>query len=128
MQARARKNIDLLIEIYGQHKNLQVMANLAIIGGIRDDINSMEEGEKQVLTDMLLLMDRYDLYGKMPIPKHHNPERDVPELYRIAAMKRGVFVSAAALENFGLTFILGFRSRLPFVAPSRGGVQVSGEL
>ena len=119
----ARKNIDLLIEIYGKHKDLQAMANLAIIAGIRDDINSMEEGEKQVLTDMLLLMDRYDLYGKMAIPKHHNPERDVPELYRIAAMKRGVFVSAAALENFGLTFIEASAVGLPFVGTDRGGVQ-----
>lgn len=119
----ARKNIDLLIEIYGKNKDLQAMANLAIIAGIRDDINSMEEGEKQVLTDMLLLMDRHDLYGKMAIPKHHNPERDVPELYRIAAMKRGVFVSAAALENFGLTFIEAAAVGLPFVGTDKGGVQ-----
>ena len=119
----ARKNIDLLIEIYGKNKDLQAIANLAIFAGIRDDINTMEEGEKQVLTDMLLLMDRYDLYGKMAIPKHHNPERDVPELYRIVAMKRGVFVSAAALENFGLTFIEASAVGLPFVGTDKGGVQ-----
>ncbi len=119
----ARKNIDVLIEIYGKNKDLQALANLAIFAGIRDDINSMEEGEKEVLTDMLLLMDRYDLYGKMAIPKHHNPERDVPELYRIAAMKRGVFVSAAALENFGLTFIEASAVGLPFIGTDRGGVQ-----
>lgn len=119
----ARKNIDVLIDIYGKSKDLQAMANLAIIAGIREDINSMEEGERQVLTDMLLLMDRYDLYGKMAIPKHHNPERDVPELYRIAAMKRGVFVSAAAFENFGLTFIEASAVGLPFVGTDKGGVQ-----
>ncbi|WP_422477742.1 HAD-IIB family hydrolase [Pleomorphochaeta sp. DL1XJH-081] len=119
----ARKNIDVLIDIYGKNKDLQAIANLAIFAGIRDDINSMEEGEKQVLTDMLLLMDRYDLYGKMAIPKHHNPERDVPELYRIAAMKRGVFVSAAALENFGLTFIEASAVGLPFIGTDKGGVQ-----
>lgn len=119
----ARKNIDVLIDIYGKSKDLQAIANLAIFAGIREDINSMEEGEKQVLTDMLLLMDRYDLYGKMAIPKHHNPERDVPELYRIAAMKRGVFVSAAALENFGLTFIEASAVGLPFIGTDKGGVQ-----
>src|SRR5690554_1432320 len=119
----ARKNIDVLIEIYGKNKDLQALANLAIFAGIRDDINSMEEGEKEVLTDMLLLMDRYDLYGKMAIPKHHNPERDVPELYRIAALKKGVFVSAAALENFGLTFIEAAAVGLPFIGTTRGGVQ-----
>jgi len=68
-------------------------------------------------------MDRYDLYGKMAIPKHHNPERDVPEIYRIAAMKRGVFVSAAALENFGLTFIEASAVGLPFIGTDKGGVQ-----
>lgn len=119
----ARKNINLLIEIYGKNKDLQAIANLAVFAGIREDINSMEEGEKEVLTDMLLLMDRYDLYGKMAIPKHHNPERDVPELYRIAAMKRGAFVSVAALENFGLTFIEASAVGLPFVGAKRGGVQ-----
>ncbi|NLK05396.1 MAG: HAD-IIB family hydrolase [Spirochaetales bacterium] len=119
----ARKNIDLLIEIYGKSKELQAIANLVIVAGIRDDIATMEEGEKQVLTDMLLLMDRYDLYGKMAIPKHHNPERDVPELYRLAAMKRGIFVSTAALENFGLTFIEASAVGLPFVGTDKGGVQ-----
>jgi sucrose-phosphate synthase len=119
----ARKNIDTLIELYGKNKELQAIANLAIFAGIRDDINTMEEGEKQVLTDMLLLMDRYDLYGKMAIPKHHNPERDVPELYRIVALKQGVFVSAAALENFGLTFIEASAVGLPFIGTDKGGVQ-----
>ncbi|MDX9810667.1 MAG: HAD-IIB family hydrolase, partial [Sphaerochaetaceae bacterium] len=119
----ARKNIDVLIEMYGKHEDVQAIANLAIFAGIRDDINSMQEGEKQVLTDMLLLMDRYDLYGKMAIPKHHNPERDVPELYRLVAAKRGVFVSAAALENFGLTFIEASAVGLPFIGTDRGGVQ-----
>ncbi|RFU96012.1 HAD-IIB family hydrolase [Sphaerochaeta halotolerans] len=119
----ARKNIDLLIDVYGKSKELQAIANLVIVAGIRDDITKMEEGEKQVLTDMLLLMDRYDLYGKMAIPKHHNPQRDVPEIYRLAAMKRGIFVSTAALENFGLTFIEASAVGLPFVGTDKGGVR-----
>jgi len=118
-----RKNIDQLIEIYGKSQRLQALANLVIVAGIRDDISTMEEGEKQVLTDMLLLMDRYDLYGKMAIPKHHNPDSDVPEIYRLAAMKRGLFVSTAALENFGLTFIEASAVGLPFVGTNKGGVQ-----
>jgi sucrose-phosphate synthase len=70
---------------------------------------------------MLLLMDQYDLYGKMAIPKNHDPSTDVPELYRIAALKQGVFISTAALENFGLTFIEASASGLPFVATNAGG-------
>jgi sucrose-phosphate synthase len=117
----ARKNIDLLIEVYGKDKELQAMANLAIFAGIRDDITMMEEGEQKVLTDMLLAMDKYDLYGKMAIPKHHDANLDVPELYRIAALKRGVFVSASFLETFGLTFIEASASGLPFIATKMGG-------
>lgn len=117
----ARKNINLLIDIYGKDKELNTMANLAIFAGIRQDIAEMGEGESQVLTEMLLAMDKYDLYGKMAIPKFHDTDRDVPELYRIAALKRGVFVSASYLETFGLTFIEASASGLPFVATDRGG-------
>ncbi len=117
----ARKNIDVLIDVYGKDKELQAMANLAIFAGIRDDIAEMEEGEQQVLTDILLAMDKYDLYGKMAIPKYHDANSDVPELYRITALKRGVFVSASYLETFGLTFIEASASGLPFVATKKGG-------
>ncbi len=117
----ARKNIDLLIDVYGNDKELQAIANLAVFAGIRDDISTMEEGEQQVLTEILLAMDRYDLYGKMAVPKYHNPEKDVPEMYRIAALSGGIFVSTSFLETFGLTFIEASACGLPFVATNKGG-------
>ena len=117
----ARKNIDLLIQVFGEDKELQAMANLAIFAGIRDDITKMEEGERKVLGDILLSMDKYDLYGKMAIPKHHDPAYEVPELYRVAALKKGVFVSAAFVETFGLTFIESAATGLPFIATHQGG-------
>ncbi|MBN2627348.1 MAG: HAD-IIB family hydrolase [Spirochaetales bacterium] len=117
----SRKNIDILIDVYGKNKELQAMANLVIFAGIRDDISTMEEGERQVLTDILLAMDKYDLYGKMAIPKYHNPQSDVPEMYRIAALSQGVFVSTSYLETFGLTFIEASACGLPFVATDKGG-------
>ncbi|QEN09562.1 HAD-IIB family hydrolase [Oceanispirochaeta crateris] len=117
----ARKNIDVLIDIYGRDKELQSMANLAIFAGIRGDINDMPEAEQQVLTDILLQMDKYDLYGKLAIPKNHDPSTEVPELYRIAALKKGVFVSASYLETFGLTFVEASAAGLPFVATNQGG-------
>ena len=117
----ARKNIDRLIQVYGEDKELQAMANLAIFAGLRDDIADMEDGERQVLTDILLAMDKYDLYGKMAVPKNHDPMREVPELYRIAALSGGVFISASYLETFGLTFIEASASGLPFIATDKGG-------
>ncbi|MBN2292088.1 MAG: HAD-IIB family hydrolase [Pirellulales bacterium] len=118
-----RKNIGALIKAYGKNKQMQALANLAIFAGIRKDIATMEEDEQQVLTDMLLMMDRYDLYGKLAIPKWHDSEREVPELYRLAAEKRGVFVNPAFTELFGLTAIEASATGLPFVATQNGGPQ-----
>jgi len=116
-----RKNISGLIRAYGEDKDLQSMANLAIFAGIRKDILKKEENEKDVLTRMLLLMDKYDLYGKMAIPKKHDFEYEVPELYRIAAEKKGVFVNTALTEPFGITLIEAAASGLPIVATNDGG-------
>ncbi|MGM0404048.1 MAG: glycosyltransferase, partial [Thermodesulfobacteriota bacterium] len=100
-----RKNITGLIQAYGEDRELQALANLAIFAGIRKDIDEMEDNEKDVLTRMLLEMDRYDLYGKLAIPKKHDVEYEVPALYRITAEKHGVFVNPAMTEPFGLTLL-----------------------
>jgi sucrose-phosphate synthase len=118
-----RKNVGVLIEAYGQSKQLQAIANLAVFAGIRMDFETMPEDEQQVLADMLLAMDRYDLYGKMAIPKTYDSEYDLPELYRIAASRRGVFVNTDDTEAFGLTLIEASATGLPFVATENGGPQ-----
>lgn len=115
------KNLHTLIEVYGKDKELQSIANLVIFAGIRKDISKMPESEKDVLTDLLLLMDKYDLYGKMAIPKKHDVENEVSIIYRYAAAKRGVFVNLALHENFGLTVIESASSGLPVVVTKNGG-------
>jgi len=116
-----KKNITGLITAFGESKELQKKANLAIYAGIREDIQSMEDNEREVLTEILLLMDKYNLYGKMAIPKRHDTEHEVPELYRIAAELSGVFVNAALTETFGLTLIEAAASGVPVVATNSGG-------
>ena len=81
----------------------------------------MEENEREVLTDMLLQMDRFDLYGKLAIPKKHDFATEVPELYRLCAESRGVFVNPALVEPFGLTLIEASACGLPIVATNDGG-------
>ena len=115
------KNLHTLIDVYGKDKELQSMANLVIFAGIRKDITRMPESEKDVLTDLLLSMDKYDLYGKMAIPKKHDVENEVSIIYRYAAEKRGVFVNLTLHENFGLTVIESASSGLPVVVTKNGG-------
>jgi len=116
-----RKNIAGLIKAFGEDLELRSMANLAVFAGIRKDIIEMEDNERDVLTEMLLLMDKYDLYGRMAIPKRHDFEYEVPELYRVAAEKRGVFVNPALTEPFGITLIEAAACGLPIIAPEDGG-------
>ncbi len=116
-----RKNISGLVKAYGEDLELQAMSNLAVFAGIRKDITEKEENERNVLTRMLLFMDKYDLYGKMAIPKKHDFEYEVPELYRITAEKKGVFVNPALTEPFGLTLLEAAATGLPLVATHDGG-------
>lgn len=120
-RADKRKNFETIIQSYGQDKELQAMANLAIFAGVRRDITQMPADEQDILTNLLLLLDKYDLYGKMAIPKKNDPRLEVPEIYRVAARKKGVFVNATPGENFGLTIVEAAACGLPVVASPTGG-------
>lgn len=115
-----RKNLSRLVAAFGESPELRVRANLAIVAGNRDDIRSLDEAQAGVLTDLLLDVDRYDLWGSVALPKQHQSD-DVPALYRLAAQRRGVFVNPALTEPFGLTLIEAAASGLPVVATHDGG-------
>ena len=55
-------------------------------------------------------------------PKHHD-STDVPELYKLAAQTRGLFVNPALTEPFGLTLLEAAATGLPLVATNDGGPQ-----
>jgi sucrose-phosphate synthase len=115
-----RKNILTLIEAFGESPTLQQAANLLIVAGSRDDIRDMDNGAQAVLTNILLLIDSYDLYGKVAVPKHHRAD-EVPDIYRLAAAGGGVFINPALTEPFGLTILEAAASGLPVVATKNGG-------
>ncbi|NOZ52714.1 MAG: glycosyltransferase [Gammaproteobacteria bacterium] len=115
-----RKNIATLIQAFGESAELQRIANLVIIAGNRDDLRDMDAGSQSVLNEMLVLIDCYDLYGKVAYPKQHRAD-EVSVIYRIAAASKGVFVNPALTEPFGLTLIEAAASGLPIVATEDGG-------
>jgi len=115
-----RKNILTLVEAFGESKALQDAANLLIVAGSRDDIRDMDSGPQSVLTNIMWLIDVYDLYGKVAMPKTH-AANEVPAIYRLAASSKGVFVNPALTEPFGLTLLEAAASGLPIVATENGG-------
>jgi sucrose-phosphate synthase len=115
-----RKNIAMLVKAYGKNKQLQKAANLVIVAGNRKDIRNLGQGAQDVLTSLLILVDRYNLYGKVALPKKHKAD-DVPEIYRLAAARRGVFINPALTEPFGLTLLEAAATGLPVVATENGG-------
>ena len=115
-----RKNIVTLLEAYGRSPRLQELANLVVVAGNRDDIRELNEGAQNVLTELLLVMDCYDLYGLVALPKHHSSS-EVADIYRLAANSKGVFVNPALTEPFGLTLLEAAASGLPLVATENGG-------
>ncbi|MBD2569423.1 HAD-IIB family hydrolase [Anabaena lutea] len=115
-----RKNVRSLIKAYGEDPELRNLANLVIVLGKREDIMTMESGPRQVFIEILQLIDRYDLYGHIAYPKHHNAD-DVPDLYRLTAKTKGVFINPALTEPFGLTLIEASACGVPIIATADGG-------
>jgi sucrose-phosphate synthase len=115
-----RKNIPILLEAFGRSGELRDTANLLLIAGNRDDIRDLESGAQQVLTQLLLDMDAYDLWGSVALPKNHTAD-DIGEIYRAVAAGRGVFINPALTEPFGLTLLEAAACGLPLVATENGG-------
>ena len=115
-----RKNLEKLVRVYGESEKLQQLANLVMVMGTREDLSELPKAQRTILNNVLHLIDRYDLYGRVAYPKQHLPQ-DVPELYRLATSTRGVFINPALTEPFGLTLLEAGATGLPIVATNDGG-------
>uniref|UniRef100_A0A6N2KJK7 Sucrose-phosphate synthase n=1 Tax=Salix viminalis TaxID=40686 RepID=A0A6N2KJK7_SALVM len=115
-----KKNITTLVKAFGECRPLRELANLTLIMGNRDGIDEMSSTNASVLLSVLKLIDKYDLYGQVAYPKHHK-QSDVPDIYRLAAKTKGVFINPAFIEPFGLTLIEAAAHGLPIVATKNGG-------
>jgi sucrose-phosphate synthase len=115
-----RKNLETLVRVYGESEQLQERANLVMVMGTRDDLRELPKSQQTIINNVLYLIDRYDLYGKVAYPKTHVPD-DVPELYRLATSTKGVFINPALTEPFGLTLLEAGATGLPIIATNDGG-------
>ncbi|KAJ6693195.1 hypothetical protein OIU85_004004 [Salix viminalis] len=115
-----KKNVTTLLKAFGECQPLRELANLTLILGNRDDIGEMSDSSSSVLINTLKLIDKYDLYGQVAFPKHHK-QSEVPDIYRLAAKTKGVFINPALVEPFGLTLIEASAYGLPVVATENGG-------
>jgi sucrose-phosphate synthase len=115
-----RKNISVLLDAFGESEALRKAANLLIIAGNRDDIRDLDDGARSVLTELLIMVDSYNLYGHVAIPKRHGPG-EIPMIYRAVSAGGGIFINPALTEPFGLTLLEAAASGLPLVATENGG-------
>lgn len=119
-RADEKKNLASLVRAFGESQTLRDTANLVVVAGNRHRIGELDPGARKVWSELLKLIDDYDLYGCVSIPKHHESD-EIPAFYRYAASKRGIFVNPALTEPFGLTLIEAFASGLPGLATNDGG-------
>jgi sucrose-phosphate synthase len=119
-RADERKNLTGLVRAFGENDWLRDHANLIVIGGNRHTLAQLNSGARKVWKDLLRLIDNLDLYGICAIPKTHE-SAEVPEFYRWAADRGGVFVNPAFTEPFGLTLLEAAAAGLPLVATNDGG-------
>jgi len=115
-----RKNLEQLVHVFGQSPELRERANLVLILGHREDIREMAPAQRRIMHRLLVLIDTYDLYGKVSYPKEQSPD-EVPGYYRLAAQTGGIFANIALTEPFGLTLLEAGASGLPVVATNDGG-------
>lgn len=70
-----RKNIVTLLEAYGESPDLQTAANLVLVAGNRDDLRDLDPGPREILNEILTLVDYHDLYGRVAYPKQLLPSK-----------------------------------------------------
>ena len=114
-----QKNILETVHLFAQTA-LRERATLILILGQREDIATMDSEQRQLLTELLLLIDKYDLYGLVAYPKHHLAEA-VPALYQLVAQSKGLLIQLSQYENFGLTLVEAAAAGVPVVSSGMGG-------
>jgi sucrose-phosphate synthase len=116
----AKKNLGGLLAAYAGTPELANLANLAILAGQQPTPGTLPAAQRGVVECLRTRAAAPDLRGRVALPPVHAPHA-VPQLYRLAAARRGVFVNPALHEPFGLTILEAASFGLPVVATREGG-------
>ena len=114
------KNLLGLVRAYGSDPDLRARANLVLLAGCHEDVQDLDEEGRATWQELFRTLDRLDLFGSVAFPKSHLPS-EVADFYRLAVLRRGVYVNPAFAESFGLTLIEAAASGLPLVTTDSGG-------
>jgi sucrose synthase len=115
------KNLSGLVELYAKNENLQKETNLLLI---TDKISSEQSKDHEETAEILKIYEtiaKYSLDKKIRWISFTAQKKELGEIYRIIADKKGVFVQPALYEAFGLTVIESMASGLPTFATKFGG-------
>ncbi|CAN1210134.1 Sucrose synthase [Tumidithrix helvetica PCC 7403] len=115
------KNLAGLAECFGQSTDLQAQCNLIFLTNVMFEAEDVNPEEAQAIAQLKDAIDRYHLHGKIRWLGLFLPNRDVGEMYRIIADRRGIFVHFALFEAFGRTILEAMSSGLPTFATQFGG-------
>ena len=114
----AKKNLAALLEAYLDNPALQAKANLVVLAGQRGTGIRQTGETARVLSELDALAARAP--GRIALPPRH-AQGVVPQVYRLASERRGVFVNPALHEPFGLTLLEAAQAGLPVIATCKGG-------
>lgn len=115
-----KKNLISLVQAYADNAMLRGRANLVILPGLRQSVETGEREQVEVMRELVDAIDAHDLHGSVAYPRRHD-QHDVRGLYALAARSGGVFVNPALIEPFGLTILEAAVHGLPVVATRYGG-------
>jgi sucrose-phosphate synthase len=101
--------------------DLRHLANLILFIGLRDDLGAMSQSQRDIHLEILELVDRYDLYGRVAYPKRHSAEL-VAALYKYAFRTGGMFLALSKHESFGLTLVEAAAAGVPVISSGADGM------
>jgi len=119
-----KKNHIGLVNCYAKNPELQSRANLMIsvrgIENVFDGIESLPISEKQILSEILSVIESNQLSGKVTFISI-NSQSELADTYRYMTKRKSVFALTALYEPFGLAPIEAMSTGLPAIVTKNGG-------